>query len=59
MRSKLARIAVVNNEALRRHFHDLTQAVLAPFVRREAGEDVDEKKRAMEPLPIKLQTAAR
>ncbi|GAX81871.1 hypothetical protein CEUSTIGMA_g9299.t1 [Chlamydomonas eustigma] len=40
VRSKLSRIAVVNNEALRRHFHDLTSMLLAPFSRyKELGAD--------------------
>lgn len=33
MRSKLARIAAVNSEALRRHFQELTVALLTPFAR--------------------------
>ncbi|KAJ9515796.1 hypothetical protein QJQ45_008693, partial [Haematococcus lacustris] len=31
IRSKLARVSYVNSEALRRHFHDLTLALLQPF----------------------------
>ncbi|KAG1666410.1 hypothetical protein FOA52_006519 [Chlamydomonas sp. UWO 241] len=39
-RSKVARNAAANNDALRRHFHDMTVALLAPFARYcEPGAD--------------------